>query len=85
MTELFAKLNKVDPNKGLITLQLNTDDIHTLEKYHASGQQQVVSGLTVLTVVYTDNMLRIYLVMGLTAIIAGILYSIAWAIDEVRK
>ncbi|MBZ1515965.1 hypothetical protein J3326_02030 [Leuconostoc mesenteroides] len=43
MTELFAKLNKVDPNKGLITLQLNTDDIHTLEKYHASGQQQVVS------------------------------------------
>ena len=43
MTELFAKLNKVDPNKGLITLQLSTDDIHTLEKYHASGQQQVVS------------------------------------------
>ena len=43
MTELFAKLNKVDQNKGLITLQLNTDDIHTLEKYHASGQQQVVS------------------------------------------
>ncbi|MFT9391903.1 putative HNHc nuclease [Leuconostoc pseudomesenteroides] len=43
MTELFAKLNKVDPNKGLITLQLNTDDIHTLEKYHANGQQQVVS------------------------------------------
>lgn len=43
MTELFAKLNKVDPNKGLITLQLSTDDIHTLEKYHASGQQQMVS------------------------------------------
>ena len=43
MTELFAKLNKVDPNKGLITLQLSTDDIHTLEKYHANGQQQVVS------------------------------------------
>ncbi|MCT3053758.1 putative HNHc nuclease [Leuconostoc mesenteroides] len=43
MTELFAKLNKVDPNKGLITLQLSTKDIHTLEKYHASGQQQVVS------------------------------------------
>lgn len=43
MTELFAKLNKVDPNKGLITLQLSTDDIHTLEKYHASGQQQVLS------------------------------------------
>ncbi|MFT9313380.1 hypothetical protein [Leuconostoc pseudomesenteroides] len=43
MTELFAKLNKVDPNKGLITLQLSTDDINTLEKYHASGQQQVVS------------------------------------------
>lgn len=43
MTELFAKLNKVDPNKGLITLQLSTDDIYTLEKYHASGQQQVVS------------------------------------------
>lgn len=43
MTELFAKLNKVDQNKGLITLQLSTDDIHTLEKYHASGQQQVVS------------------------------------------
>ena len=43
MTELFAKLNKVDPNKGLITLQLSTDDIHTLEKYHVSGQQQVVS------------------------------------------
>ncbi|MGQ4573327.1 hypothetical protein ACUIJP_04495 [Leuconostoc pseudomesenteroides] len=39
MTELFAKLNTVDPNKGLITLQLSTDDIHTLEKYHASGQQ----------------------------------------------
>jgi hypothetical protein len=43
MTELFAKLNKVDPNKGLITLQLSTDDIHTLEKYHANGQQQMVS------------------------------------------
>jgi len=43
LTELFAKLNKVDPNKGLIMLQLSTDDIHTLEKYHASGQQQVVS------------------------------------------
>lgn len=43
MTELFAKLNKVDPNKGLITLQLSTDDIHMLEKYHAIGQQQVVS------------------------------------------
>ena len=43
MTELFAKLNKVYPNKCLITLQLSTDDIHTLEKYHASGQQQVVS------------------------------------------
>ncbi|WP_273705533.1 putative HNHc nuclease [Leuconostoc mesenteroides] len=43
MTELFAKLNKVEPNKGLITLQLSTDDIHTLEKYHANGQQQVVS------------------------------------------
>ncbi|MFT9031167.1 MAG: putative HNHc nuclease [Leuconostoc pseudomesenteroides] len=43
MTELFAKLNKVDPNKGLITLQLSTDDIHMLEKYHANGQQQVVS------------------------------------------
>lgn len=43
MTELFAKLNKVDQNKGLITLQLSADDIHTLEKYHASGQQQVLS------------------------------------------
>ncbi|MDN2450065.1 putative HNHc nuclease [Leuconostoc sp. UCMA20149] len=43
MTELFAKLNKIDPNKGLITLQLSTDDIHMLEKYHANGQQQVVS------------------------------------------
>lgn len=43
MTELFAKLNNVDPNKGLITLQLSTDDIHMLEKYHASGRQQVVS------------------------------------------
>lgn len=43
MTELFAKLNKVDPNKGLITLQLSADDIHTLEKYHANGQPQVVS------------------------------------------
>ncbi|MFT8543672.1 MAG: putative HNHc nuclease [Leuconostoc falkenbergense] len=43
MTELFAKLNKVEPNKGLITLQLSTDDIHTLEKYHANGQPQVVS------------------------------------------
>ncbi|QSB50746.1 putative HNHc nuclease [Leuconostoc falkenbergense] len=43
MTELFAKLNKVEPNKGLITLQLSADDIQTLEKYHVSGQQQVVS------------------------------------------
>ena len=45
----------------------------------------VVSGLTVLTVMYTDNMLRVYLVMGLTAIIMGILYLIAWAIDEVMR
>ena len=45
----------------------------------------VVSGLTVLTMMYTDNMLRVYLVVGLTAIIMGILYSISWAIDEVMK
>ena len=45
----------------------------------------LVSGLTVLTVLYTDNMLRVYLVVGLTAIIMGILYSIAWAIDEVKN
>lgn len=45
----------------------------------------VVSGLTALTVVYTDYMLRVYLVIGLTAIIMGILYSIAWAIDEVMR
>lgn len=45
----------------------------------------VVSGLTVLTVVYTDYMIRVYLVIGLTAIIMGILHSIAWAIDEVRR
>lgn len=45
----------------------------------------VVSGLTVLTVIYTDNMLRVYLVIGLTAIIAGIIYSLSWAIDEVKK
>lgn len=45
----------------------------------------VVSGLTVLTVIYTDNMLRVYLVIGLTAIIAGINYSLSWAIDEVKK
>ncbi|MBZ1522435.1 putative HNHc nuclease [Leuconostoc mesenteroides] len=43
MTELFGQVNKLDPNKGLVTLQMSTDDIHTLEKYHANGQPQVVS------------------------------------------
>lgn len=45
----------------------------------------VVSGLTALTIMYTDEMLHVYLVVGLTAIIMGILYSIAWAIDEVMR
>ncbi|MGO3535233.1 MAG: putative HNHc nuclease [Leuconostoc mesenteroides] len=43
MTELFGQVNKLDPNKGLVTLQMSDEDIHTLEKYYASGQQQVVS------------------------------------------
>ncbi|MBZ1527008.1 hypothetical protein J3325_04305 [Leuconostoc mesenteroides] len=43
MTELFGQVNKLDPNKGLVTLQMSDDDIHTLEKYHANGQPQVVS------------------------------------------
>jgi hypothetical protein len=43
VTELFGQVNKLDPNKGLVTLQMSTDDIHTLEKYHANGQPQVVS------------------------------------------
>ncbi|MDM7646640.1 hypothetical protein QUE93_06380 [Leuconostoc falkenbergense] len=45
----------------------------------------VVSGLTALTIMFTDEMLHVYLVGGLAVIIMGILYSIAWAIDEVRK
>ncbi|WP_273708164.1 putative HNHc nuclease [Leuconostoc mesenteroides] len=43
MTELFGQVNKLDPNKGLVTLQMGADDIHTLEKYQANGQPQVVS------------------------------------------
>ena len=43
MTELFGQVNKLDPNKGLVTLRMSDEDIHTLEKYHANGQSQVVS------------------------------------------
>ncbi len=45
----------------------------------------VVSGLTLLTMMYTDKMLHAYLAVGLTAIIMGILYSILWAIVEVMR
>ena len=43
MTELFGQVNKLDPNKGLVTLRMSDDDLHTLQKYHATNQQQVLS------------------------------------------
>lgn len=43
MTELFGQVNKLDPNKGLVTLRMSDDDLRTLEKYHANGQPQAVS------------------------------------------
>ena len=43
MTELFGQVNKLDPNKGLVTLQMSDEDLRTLQKYHANGQQQVLS------------------------------------------
>ncbi|MGO3612754.1 MAG: putative HNHc nuclease [Leuconostoc mesenteroides] len=43
MTELFGQVNKLDPNKGLVTLQMSDEDLRTLQKYHANNQQQVLS------------------------------------------
>ncbi|WP_406244617.1 putative HNHc nuclease [Leuconostoc mesenteroides] len=43
MTELFGQVNKLDPNKGLVTLQMSDEDLRTLQKYHATNQQQVLS------------------------------------------
>ena len=43
MTELFGQVNKLDPNKGLVTLRMSDDDLRTLQKYHATNQQQVLS------------------------------------------
>ncbi|WP_273950107.1 putative HNHc nuclease [Leuconostoc mesenteroides] len=43
MTELFGQVNKLDPNKGSVTLQMSDDDLRTLQKYHATNQQQVLS------------------------------------------
>lgn len=43
MTELFGQVNKLDPNKGLVTLQMSDDDLRTLQKYHATNQKQVLS------------------------------------------
>lgn len=45
----------------------------------------VVSGLTVLTLMYTDLMLDIYLIIGLYLLAVVILISIFWAIVEVQK
>lgn len=36
-------MNKLDPNKGLVTLRMSDDDLRTLQKYHATNQQQVLS------------------------------------------
>jgi len=43
LTELFGQVNKLDPNKGLVTLRMSDDDLRTLQKYHATNQQQVLS------------------------------------------
>lgn len=43
MTELFGQVNKLDPNKGLVTLQMSDEDLRTLQKYHATNQKQVLS------------------------------------------
>ncbi|AWV38450.1 hypothetical protein EQZ98_08485 [Leuconostoc mesenteroides] len=45
----------------------------------------VVSGLTALTLMYTDIMLDIYLNIGLYLLAVVILISIFWAIVEVQK
>lgn len=45
----------------------------------------VVSGLTVLTLMYTNLMLDIYLTIGLYLLAVVILISIFWAIVEVQK
>lgn len=42
MTELFAQVNKLDANKGLVTLRMDVDDIHKLQKFHVNGANQVV-------------------------------------------
>ncbi|MFH7618618.1 hypothetical protein [Leuconostoc mesenteroides] len=44
-----------------------------------------VSGLTALTLMYTDLMLAIYLFIGLYLLAVVILISIFWAIVEVQK
>ncbi|WP_373562327.1 hypothetical protein [Leuconostoc sp. DB-1] len=43
MTELFGQVNKLNPNKGLVTLRMSDDDLRTLQKYHTTNQQQVLS------------------------------------------
>lgn len=42
MTELFAQVNKLDANKGLVTLRMDVNDIHKLHKFHVNGANQVV-------------------------------------------
>lgn len=42
MTELFAQVNKLDANKGLVTLRMDVNDIYKLQKFHVNGANQVV-------------------------------------------
>ena len=42
MTELFAQVNKLDANKGLVTLRMDVNDIHKLQKFRVNGANQVV-------------------------------------------
>ncbi|MCT4419582.1 hypothetical protein EFT49_05045 [Leuconostoc falkenbergense] len=44
-----------------------------------------VSGLTALTLLYTDFMLAIYAAIGLELLFLGIIFAVLWAIFEVKK
>ncbi|ADG41457.1 hypothetical protein LKI_09590 [Leuconostoc kimchii IMSNU 11154] len=43
MTELFGQVRKLDVNSGLITLSVDDESIHTLQRYHNNDKQQTIS------------------------------------------
>ena len=45
----------------------------------------VVSGLTVLTMMYTDKMLEFYIIVAVYLLVVAVIGSMLWAISEVMR